>query len=94
MGIKPFDKDVEENNKRLMLSYVPEHDGAKGEWMEQSSKKDAPHDVVGMSLRDFIATQAMMGLLAKCHPDQLINKPEIVADAYGLADAMLKERNR
>ena len=61
---------------------------------KSETKKNATQGVIGMSLRDFIATQAMMGLLAKCHPDQLINKPEIVADAYGLADAMLKERNR
>ena len=90
---------MEKNNKRLKLRYIPEHDGAKGEWMEQMEKEfesqNATHCVVSeISIRDIFACAAMNGYLAKCHPDEIISKYEIAKDAYGLADAMLKQRDR
>jgi len=48
----------------------------------------------GMSLRDFFAAKAMQGLVANdidCSPEQV---PHIVASAYVMADAMLKEREQ
>ena len=90
---------MKENNETLKLSYIPEHDGAKGEWMEQMEKEfesqNATHCVVSeISIRDIFACTAMNGYLAKCHPDQIINKYEIAKDSYDLADMMLKQRDR
>ena len=90
---------MKENNETLKLSYIPEHDGAKGEWMEQMEKEfesqNATHCVVSeISIRDIFACAAMNGYLAKCHPDQIINKYEIAKDSYDLADMMLKQRDR
>tara|TARA_B100001123_G_C14648031_1_gene764507 strand:+ start:204 stop:467 length:264 start_codon:yes stop_codon:yes gene_type:complete len=85
-------KDVKENNKTLKLSYIPEHDGAKGEWMAEMEKILELQSEI--NIRDIFAFTAMNGLLSKCHPDQIINRYEIAKDAYDLADAMLKERDR
>lgn len=50
----------------------------------------------GMSLRDYFAAKAMAGFLA--HPEQdyapLINPSGIAAEAYAMANAMLKEREK
>lgn len=48
----------------------------------------------GMSLRDYFAGQALVGLCAsfKYHPTS--NGYEIAVTAYGLADAMLVERKK
>ena len=46
----------------------------------------------GMTLRDYFAAHAVQGLLAsdiECGPDDVAS---VVASAYILADAMLKER--
>ena len=47
----------------------------------------------GMVLRDYFAAKAMQGMLA-C-PEQLQSDEHMFArDAYQIADAMLKERNK
>lgn len=49
----------------------------------------------GMSLRDWFAGQALLGLLLgiRVHPDMGIPSPETFAwDAYQLADCMLEAR--
>ncbi len=48
----------------------------------------------GMTLRDYFAAKALMGMLAndiECGPEQV---PIIVASTYVLADAMLAERSK
>lgn len=48
----------------------------------------------GMTLRDYFAAKAMQGMLAsdiQCGPEQV---PIIVASAYMMTDAMLKERSK
>jgi len=50
------------------------------------------HTYFGMTLRDYFAAKAMVGILANDSnpgPEQV---PHIVASAYILADAMLKAR--
>ena len=42
-----------------------------------------------MSLRDWFAGQALVGAL---HYREHLDYPEMAADAYAVADAMLKER--
>ena len=52
----------------------------------------------GMSLRDYFAAKALQGLLANpgCDytPMTATAQAQSVADAYGLADAMLQERDK
>lgn len=43
----------------------------------------------GMTLRDWFAGQAIMGLLARVHPTNTSAK-----EVYGIADAMIKEREK
>jgi hypothetical protein len=43
-----------------------------------------------ITLRDFFAAQAVIGLLDDSHP----NVYQLARDAYKLADAMLEERQR
>lgn len=52
------------------------------------------YDCMGMTLRDYFAAKAMQGMLAsdiQCGPEQV---PIIVASAYMMADAMMKERSK
>ena len=44
----------------------------------------------GMSLRDWFAGQALVGMLA--NPEIITRKADVAAHAYGYADAMLAER--
>ena len=47
---------------------------------------------VGMTLRDYFATNAMQGICA--HPDTWgLMLPQIAAHSYEIADAMLKARS-
>jgi hypothetical protein len=46
----------------------------------------------GMSLRDYFAAKALMGMLANQHPYQASDEHMFARDAYVLADAMLKAR--
>lgn len=50
----------------------------------------------GMTLRDYLAAQALIGLVLKCQQaaDAAGAAPGIAEDAYKLADAMLAERKR
>lgn len=50
------------------------------------------HGHAGMSLRDFFAGQALAGWLASFSEDEVVDRPSIVTFAYGIADAMLAER--
>jgi hypothetical protein len=52
------------------------------------------HTYTGMTLRDYFAAKAMVGILANDSnpgPEQV---PHIVASAYILADAMLSQREK
>ncbi len=52
---------------------------------------DLGDDEHGMTLRDYFAAKAMLGLLNSTR----ISQPDWIAkDAYEMADAMLKERNK
>ena len=59
-----------------------------------------PHDVIdsdkfkGMTLRDYFAAKAMQGNIASWPEDQLFNPKGIAEHAYGVADAMLAEREK
>ena len=46
----------------------------------------------GMTLRDYFASHAMMGLVERWSPSAITSSDEIAKFAYGLADAMLKAR--
>jgi hypothetical protein len=99
VGVKPFDKDMEENSKRLKLSYVPEHDGARAEWMEEIEKKSEPqnamHGVLNdMDLRDYFANGAMKEIIARWDKNEILNSAIVAENAYELSDAMIKRRAR
>lgn len=47
----------------------------------------------GMSLRDYFAAKALQGICASS-PDSSWTNERLAAEAYGLADAMLKERDK
>ena len=51
-----------------------------------------PHrtDLTGMTLRDYFAAKAMQALVS--HPDRDMEFDDYAAWAYGMAEAMLKER--
>ena len=61
---------------------------------------DESHAEPGMSLRDYFASQAMLGLLANgwCTEERDLNLQagylEIAMDAYMMADAMIKARSK
>lgn len=48
----------------------------------------------GMSLRDYFAAQALMGLCANSVPGSHHSTENRVRDAYEIADAMIAERNK
>ncbi len=50
----------------------------------------------GMTLRDYFAAQALAGICANmnCNPTRLPHFENIAEDAYKMADAMLKEREK
>ena len=48
----------------------------------------------GMTLRDYFAAKAMVGILANDSEPSPEQVPHIVASAYIIADAMLKARQR
>lgn len=49
-------------------------------------------DANGMTLRDYFAAKALMGMLANQHPYQASDEHMFARDSYKLADAMLKAR--
>lgn len=51
-----------------------------------------PYDLMGMTLRDYFAGHALIGLLPR--NDGVTNMEEIVKEAFKFADAMLVERER
>lgn len=53
-----------------------------------------PHHDPGMTLRDWFAGQAIVGLVERWSPSGISASDEIAQFAYLLADAMLKERER
>jgi hypothetical protein len=61
---------------------------------KSETKKNATQGVIGMSLRDFLAAQAMNGLLSKSHPEEWIDPQKISIDAYAIADFMIKISHR
>jgi hypothetical protein len=48
----------------------------------------------GMTLRDYFAAKALMGMLANQHPYQASDQYMFARDAYVVADAMLAERDK
>jgi hypothetical protein len=47
----------------------------------------------GMTFRDYLAGQALAGVMPFCTFDEIFNKPEKIARAtYKIADAVLAER--
>jgi hypothetical protein len=52
------------------------------------------HTYFGMTLRDWFAGQAMVGILANDSDPSPEQVPHIVASAYILADAMLSQREK
>lgn len=55
-----------------------------------ATRQDHAYTADGMTLRDYFAAKAMMGMLANDQRDT----PLIVKAAYVLADAMLAERQK
>lgn len=46
----------------------------------------------GLTLRDYFAGQALVGLMTSFGKDSLIGDADLAVAAYDMADAMLKER--
>lgn len=46
----------------------------------------------GMALRDYLAGQALIGLLSGYYSDTTNNNGDAVTEAYLIADAMMSER--
>ena len=59
----------------------------------QTYQKCEEH-MVGMTLRDYFAAKAMLGILADPHRDMNYGYDAIASYAYSLADAMLKAREQ
>jgi len=63
--------------------------------IEPAFPNNDPHGPQGMSLRDWFAGQAIMGLCADPSNHKLFDGPdEAAANAYVIADAMLAERSK
>ena len=62
--------------------------------MQQFLKKSDLGVSGGISLRDFIATEAMKEIIGKGDADEILNPRTIAKFAYEFSEAMLKERNR
>ena len=61
---------------------------------EPAFPRDHAHDGHnGMTLRDYFAAAALQGLIA-ANPGLTATAEFLAADAYGIADAMLEERNK
>jgi hypothetical protein len=59
--------------------------------MPMDARPDAPFAAQGMMLRDYFAAHAIQGILAnQKYPD---SNSEMARWAYGIADAMMEERN-
>lgn len=48
----------------------------------------------GMSLRDYFAAKAMQALIQSLNPGAVFSEQVTSGDAYRIADAMLKEREK
>ena len=48
----------------------------------------------GMTLRDYFAGQALMGVLSNSKLDERIGENRLARSAYEIADAMLKARKK
>lgn len=75
---------------------LPVPESLDGEWADpQTCKQFVPYR--GMSLRDWLAGQALTGMLTRELDKDgggWANVERVAQDAYKLADAMLKERSR
>ena len=47
-----------------------------------------------IELRDYFAAKAMQGLMSTQHIEGALNNESVASWAYGVADAMLKERKQ
>lgn len=62
--------------------------------------REVSTDFKGMTLRDYFAGQALIGILSSKFRDMVANVPEscrydlVATDAFLIADAMLKERSK
>lgn len=56
-----------------------------------ATEESAPYNG-GMSLRDYIAAQALTGIIAIAQRENFFDAEAIAQDAYKVADAMLAER--
>ena len=52
------------------------------------------HGVGGMTLRDWFAGQALMGVLSNSKLDERVGENRVARSAYEIADAMLKARKK
>jgi hypothetical protein len=62
---------------------------------EPASPRDAKHVIIGMTLRDYFAGQALCGMVIKYAYEMDTGKytrEEVAGQAYGVADAMLEAR--
>jgi hypothetical protein len=62
---------------------------------EQASPRDAKHVIIGMTLRDYFAGQALCGMVIKyAHKmdTEGVTIEAVAGQAYGVADAMLEAR--
>lgn len=70
------------------LERVDEYSDAKGRYIEHFLP------VGGMSLRDYFAGQALIGLVARFEDQAPFPSRALASDAYIVADAMIAERKK
>jgi hypothetical protein len=50
--------------------------------------------VSGMTLRDYFAGQALVGLIMRVPADEQVSASRLTVQAYGISDLMLQERSK
>ncbi len=56
--------------------------------------KECRYNDPGMTLRDYFAAKAITGLIASTPYDRVLNPAGVAQEAYAVADAMLKAREK
>lgn len=74
-----------------MMFFAPEE---QSEDIKQAIQKTVERAYEGMSLRDWFAGQALVGLVADTDYVRGRLWAEVTVDCYGIADAMLKAREQ
>ena len=75
---------------KIMTAMVP-HDIPK-EWLDKIQY--VQQDNAGMTLRDYFASDALRGIIPCMYSYEMQNREVIAQEAFAIADAMLKARDK